>query len=70
MSDQNPEEMYSLIAADLGLTPDPARIAMAAATFAVQRDELVRLRAIPMPYLNGIEPLSANEWIENGGAAE
>lgn len=62
--------LFDELADDQGLTFLSARRrAEALASFRAARPELDRLRALPMPFLDPVEPAVATQWIEQGGAA-
>jgi hypothetical protein len=54
-------------AADQGFEFELARYAAALATHSGMRDALLRLRKVPLSFLDPTEPNSALSWIENGG---
>jgi hypothetical protein len=63
-------ELYNKIAAEQGLTFEPERFAAAVATHEGMRDALLRLRQVPLSFLEPVyEPASALSWIENGGVS-
>jgi hypothetical protein len=63
-------ELYNRIAAEQGLGFAPERYAAAVATHDGLRDALLRLRAVPLSFLEPVlEPASALAWIENGGTS-
>jgi hypothetical protein len=54
-------------AADQGFEFEIARYAAALDTHSGMREALVRLRKVPLCFLDPTEPNSALIWIENGG---
>jgi hypothetical protein len=67
MSPPTPDTVGTL-AANQGLVLSAERIAAAAEFLAAGRPDLVRLRALPLSFLEPvIEPAAALRWIENGG---
>jgi len=54
-------------AADLGLRFEEERYSAALAAHAGMRASLDRLRAVPLSFLEPVEPDSALVWLENGG---
>ena len=55
------------MADDLGIELPAERMDLAVEEHARLRPELERLRAIPLSYLDLIEPATAVDWIVNGG---
>jgi len=63
-------DLYNRIATDQGLAFGPERFAAAVATHAGLRAALLRLREVPLSYLDPVwEPASALGWIESGGTS-
>jgi hypothetical protein len=63
-------EHYERVALDQGLTFEPARYAAALQTHAGMREALLRLREVPLSFLEPVsEPASALQWIERGGVS-
>ena len=61
-------ETFRAFAADRGLDIEPERLVAALEMHVKFRDELDRLRAVPLEFLPPyIEPATAVRWIENGG---
>lgn len=60
-------EDYQRRAADQGLGFEPHRYAAAVVAHTGMRAALLRLREVPLSFLDPTEPASALSWIENGG---
>ncbi|MCW2540230.1 MAG: hypothetical protein JWN95_1955 [Frankiales bacterium] len=63
-------EDFQSRAADQGFEFELARYAAALSTHAGMRDALLRLRKVPLSFLEPTEPNSALVWIENGGESK
>jgi len=60
-------EQLAWQAADQGFEFEVGRYAAALATHQVMRAALLRLRAVPLSFLEPTEPNTALSWLENGG---
>jgi hypothetical protein len=61
-------DTIAVLAAHQGLGLPPERMEAAAATHAGLRPALLRLRALPLSYLEPVvEPATALRWIQRGG---
>ncbi|GAA0584297.1 hypothetical protein GCM10010172_81580 [Paractinoplanes ferrugineus] len=58
---------FRWMAAEQGLTFTLERYAAALTLHAGMRDALLRLRQVPLSFLDPTEPDSALVWLENGG---
>jgi hypothetical protein len=55
------------IAEDLGIELPEERMRLAVEEHARLRPELQQLRAVPLSYLDLVEPATAQQWIAEGG---
>jgi len=63
-----PIDQYAVLAADQDRTLTPERLAQAHGTHAELRPALERLRALPLPFTEGVcETSTALAWIAEGG---
>jgi hypothetical protein len=63
-----PIDQFAVLAADQDRTLTPERLAQAHGTHAELRTTLERLRALPLPFTEGVcEPSTALAWIADGG---
>jgi hypothetical protein len=60
-------EMFRAFAANQGLTLSEERLEAALATHVGLRPQVDALRAVPLSFLEPLEPATALLWIERGG---
>jgi hypothetical protein len=66
--DPHSPESLIVIAAQVGITVDPARLPVVSAFTAGLAPRLAELRAVPLSFLEPVvEPGTALRWIERGG---
>jgi hypothetical protein len=62
-------ESLTVIAAQVGIEMDPARLPVVSAFTAGLAPGMARLRAVPLSFLDPVEPATALRWIERGGTS-
>jgi hypothetical protein len=65
--DPTTPENLEVIAAQVGITVESARLPVVSAFTAGLVPGFARLRAVPLSFLEPVEPAHALRWIENGG---
>lgn len=64
----SPMDHFAEVAADQGIVLSASRLRQAQGVHEAFRAELLRMRALPMPYLDTEHaPLAALVWIRDGG---